>query len=144
MLFRSDPRHSYDPLSNSHPLPGGQPRRNGGYAWGVTTHGDEIWYGAFMNGWCLWLQPAGLPAPTEATADFYNFQSPINACDLREKNRPPVIQIFDSKTKRLSVFQSNDPAFSAAMENLVAIRRSEESRGGKEWVSTGRSRWSTS
>src|SRR3546814_6356616 len=53
---------------------------------------------------------------------FYNFQSPINACDLREKNRPPVIQIFDSKTKRLSVFQSNDPAFSAAMENLVAIR----------------------
>src|SRR3546814_11599051 len=75
-----------------------------------------------MNGWCLWLQPAGLPAPTEATADFYNFQSPINACDLREKNRPPVIQIFDSKTKRLSVFQSNDPAFSAAMENLVAIR----------------------
>src|SRR3546814_7559070 len=75
-----------------------------------------------MNGWCLWLQPAGLPAPTEATADFYNFQSPINACDLREKNRPPVIQIFDSKTKRLSVFQSNDPAFSAAMENL----RSEE------------------
>src|SRR3546814_5609052 len=86
MLIRSnDPRNSYDPLSNSHPLPGSQPRRNGGYAWGVTTHGDEIWYGAFMNGWCLWLQPAGLPAPTEATADFYNFQSPINACDLRSE-----------------------------------------------------------
>src|SRR3546814_1394645 len=38
----NDPRNSYDPLSNSHPLPGSQPRRNGGYAWGVTTHGDEI------------------------------------------------------------------------------------------------------
>src|SRR3546814_10374962 len=28
----NDPRNSYDPLSNSHPLPGSQPRRNGGYA----------------------------------------------------------------------------------------------------------------
>lgn len=118
----NDPRNSYDPLSKNHPLPGSQARRNGGYAWGVTTHGDEIWYGAFMNGWCLWLQPAGLPAPTETTADFYNFQSPINACNLREKNRPPVIQIFDSKTKKLTVFQSKDPAFAAAMDNLVAIR----------------------
>jgi hypothetical protein len=118
----NDPRNLYDPLSDKHPLAGSEPRRNGGYAWGVTTHGDEIWYGAFMNGWCLWLQPAGLPAPTADTADLYNFRSPINACDLREKNRPPVIQIFDSKSQKLSVYQSDDPRFAAAMSDLVAIR----------------------
>lgn len=118
----NDPRNRYDPLATNHPLPGSLPRRNGGYAWGVTTHGNEIWYGAFMNGWCLWLQPAGLPSPVGDAADLYNFQSPINACDLREKNRPPVIQVYNSATGKLSVYQSKDPAFTKAMANIVAIR----------------------
>ncbi|MEZ5687414.1 MAG: hypothetical protein R3E21_01220 [Caenibius sp.] len=119
----NDPRNKYDPLSESHPLPDSKARRNGGYAWGVTVHDDEIWYGAFMNGWCLWLQPAGLPTPRdEETAALYNYQSDKNACDLREATRPPVIQIFNTRTKKLEVYQSPKRAFKSAMSGLVAIR----------------------
>ncbi len=118
----NDPRNHYDPMSNAHPMWGSIARRNGGYAWGVTTHGDEIWYGAFMNGWCLWLQFAGVPPQTADNTHLYNYVSEKNACDIREPNRPLVIQVFNTKTGTLEVYQSTDARFARDMKGIIAIR----------------------
>jgi|GEM_PF-3116201 len=118
-----DPRNLYDPHSNKHPLPGSIEKRNGGYAWGVTNVGDEIWYGAFINGWCdIWLYHAGLPARNEQSKHLYNYSSKINACSIPDNNRKPELYIFNTKTDDLEIYSNSDQEFNQYWDGVKAIR----------------------
>ncbi|MCK9504609.1 MAG: phosphate/phosphite/phosphonate ABC transporter substrate-binding protein [Porticoccaceae bacterium] len=119
----NDSKNHYDPYSFDHPKEGGIGKRNGTYAWGVTTYKDEIWYGAFVNGWCsVWLNLAGLPNPTKDNVDVYNHLSPANACGISDNERKPVLYNYDTKAKRLSVYKTDNEQFAEDWKNVVAVR----------------------
>src|SRR5690606_21332538 len=96
---------------------------NGTYAWGVTTYKNEIWYGAFINGWCsVWLNLAGLPNPTKDNVDVYNHLSPVNACGISDNERKPVLYNYNIESKRLSVYKTDNKQFAEDWKNVVAVR----------------------
>jgi len=134
-----DPRNSFDPYSR-HPKTvngvTGLAKRNGSYAWGVTSYKDDIWYGVLDNGWCHWLLPAGVPQVTasgasEGRPEHFTIVTEDMACEnfSPDPNRPAEnataqtrIYTFNTTSKTLNVYRSDNPKYQRDIARAVSIR----------------------
>ncbi|HEX8917091.1 MAG TPA: hypothetical protein VF898_01185, partial [Chloroflexota bacterium] len=91
--------------------PGGRPKTNQAYVWGLTRTGDNLWFGTIANTLCLVL------GGFYPTGTFPPFQTNSWTCEMGQNGnadtRPPRIFLYNTNTQAL-IDKTSDVFNSAA------------------------------
>jgi len=110
-------------------LAGNKVKVNQAYVWGLTRHGDNLWFGTIANTLCLVIYNLGfgLP-PLEVDNDWVCEGGPFDSYDVR----PPRIFIYNTEMKTLD--ERTDEVLATADATRLRTTTGLRSAGNKDGV----------